>query len=121
MSDHLHSAAEAVSRVRLRDRFFDRAGRSISLDQWAAKRRDPDYCRIGYREGEGGAWIYTFWMGLEPSLGVGAEPTIFNTHVSAFGNQPYLEWACPSDTESRAHALHDCVVSYVEAGITPPV
>jgi hypothetical protein len=106
--------------VRLRDRFFDRAGHRISLDEWAVKRRDPVYCRIGYWEGEGGAWIYTFWMGLDLSFGVGAEPAIFDTHVSAFGNQPYLEWACPTDSEWRARALHDRVVSYVEAGITPP-
>lgn len=110
-----------MSRVRLQDRFFDRGGQRISLEQWASKRRDPDYCRIGYWEGEGGAWIFTFWMGLDLSFGVGAEPAIFDTHVSAFGNQPYLEWSCPSDTERRAHALHRRVVFYVQAGITPPL
>ena len=121
MSDHLYPGTEAVLRVRLRDRFFDRAGRPIPLDEWAVKRSDPNYSRIGYWEGEGGAWIYTFWIGLDLSFGVGAEPAIFDTHVSAFGNQPYLEWACPTDTERRAHLLHDRVVSYVEAGITPPL
>ncbi|WP_156765389.1 hypothetical protein [Mycobacterium sp. 1245852.3] len=112
--------AQGASRVRLRDRFFDRAGRPISLDEWTVRRLDPDYCRIGYWEGEGGAWIYTFWMGLDLSFGVGAEAAIFHTHVSAFGNQPNLEWAYPTDTEWRALALHDRVVSFVEAGITPP-
>ncbi|MGB8386602.1 MAG: hypothetical protein WCE76_01805 [Mycobacterium sp.] len=54
------------------------------------------------------------------SFGQGAEPAIFDTHVSAFGNQPYVDWVSPSDTESRALALHTRVVEYVERGITPP-
>jgi hypothetical protein len=67
-----------------------------------------------------GAWVDALWMGLDVSSGVGAEPPIFDTHVSAFGNQPYLEWSCPTDTQGRARALHDRVVSYVQARITPP-
>lgn len=94
----------------MRDRFFDRAGRPIGLDEWAAKRRDPAYCRIGYWEGEGGAWIYTFWIGLDLSLGVGSQPAIFETQMSAFGTQPDLEWACPTHNERLARALLDRVV-----------
>lgn len=120
MTDHPWTSRDATSRVRVTDRFFDRAGRPISIAEWAVKRRDSDYCRIGYWEGEGGAWVYTFWIGLDVSFGVGAEPAIFDTQVSAFGFQPHLEWACPTDTEWRARALHDRVVSNVEAGISPP-
>ena len=92
----------------------------MSLAEWARKRQDPDYCRIGYWEGEGGAWVYTFWFGLDLSFGMGAPPATFDTHVSAFGNQPYVDWVSPSDTESRALALHKRVVDYVEQGIAPP-
>jgi hypothetical protein len=120
MADHHSMDRGPSARVRLADRFFDRAGRPISLAEWAIKRRDVNYCRVGYWEGEGGAWVYTFWIGLDVSFGVGAEPAIFETQVSAFGFQPNLEWACPTDTEWRAITLHDRVVFYVEAGITPP-
>jgi hypothetical protein len=112
--------ASRLVRVRLTDRFFDKSGNPINLEEWAQKRRDPSYCCVGYWEGEGAAWIYTFWFGLDISFGNGAMPAIFDTHVSAFGNQPHLEWNCPTDTDERALALHQRVVRYVERGITPP-
>jgi hypothetical protein len=108
-------------RVRLQDRVYDKDGNPITLQQWAAHRADADYCRLGYWEGEGGAWIYTFWLGLDTSFGVGAGPTIFHTQVAAFGNQPHVEWTCPTDTLQRAVTLHCRVVYYVERGLTPPM
>jgi hypothetical protein len=107
-------------RVRLQDRFYDKDGNPITLQQWAAHRADADYCQLGYWEGEGGAWIYTFWLGLDTSFGVGAGPAIFHTQVSAFGNQPHVEWTCPTDTLQRALTLHRRVC-YVERGLTPPI
>ncbi len=55
--DHMmdgETAPKRGLRVGLTDRFFDRKGRLISLTEWARKRQDPDFCRIGYWEGEGG-------------------------------------------------------------------
>jgi hypothetical protein len=111
---------QVTPRVRTYDRFFDRDGKPITVLDWAALRSDPAYCRVGYWEGEGGAWIYTFWLGLDISFGVGGEATaIFDTHVSAFGNQPYADSNCPSDTLERAQCVHQRVVEYVTQGITP--
>lgn len=111
-----------MPRVRTADRFFDRDGRPITLPQWAVLRSDPGYCCVGYWEGEGDAWIYTFWLGLDVSFGTGAEmAAIFQTHVSAFGGQPYVDWISPSDSLERAEALHRRVVDYVERGMTPPL
>jgi hypothetical protein len=117
---HLAAVKPAPPRVRTSDQFYDRAGNPISLSNWATRRRDPDYCCVGYWEGEGSAWIYTFWLGIDMSFGVGALPAIFDTHVAAFGNQPHVEWTCPTDSLTRALTLHKTVVSYVERGITPP-
>ena len=120
MNRHLAGVEPTSLRVRTRDQFYDRAGGPISLSDWATRRRDPDYCRVGYWEGEGGAWIFTFWPGIDMSFGVGALPAIFDTHVAAFGNQPYVEWTCPTDSLARALTMHQTVVSYVERGITAP-
>ncbi len=111
-----------MSRVRTTDRFFDRDGRPITAQRWAALRSDPGYCRVGYWEGEGDAWIYTFWLGLDVSFGAEAEmAAIFQTHVSAFGSQPYVDWISPSESLDRARALHLRVVDYVERGMPPPL
>jgi hypothetical protein len=115
------SAAPQPPRVRSSDNFYDKTGKPMSLTEWVIRRRDPEYCRLGYWEGEGGAWIYTFWLGLDMSFGVGAMPAIFDTHVAAFGNQPHVEWTCPTDTSQRALALHHRVVDYVERGLIPPM
>jgi hypothetical protein len=117
---HWTAIPPRIGRVREHDQFFNKAGQPISLNQWAIHRRDNDYCRLGYWEGEGGAWVYTFWLGLDMSFGVGACPAIFDTQVAAFGNQPHVEWMCPTDDAQRAIALHQRVVNYVERGITPP-
>jgi hypothetical protein len=108
MSDH-YPVIEARTRVRLADRFLDRAGRPISLDEWAVKRRDPDYCRVGYWEGEGGAWVYTFWMGLDVRFGVGSEPAIFDTHVSALVISH--TWNGPARPIPRVELAHYMIVS----------
>ena len=116
------AGTQATPRVRTADRFFNRDGQPITLLDWANLRRDPDYCCIGYWEGEGGAWIYTFWLGLDISFGAGADASaIFDTHVSAFGSQPYVDWTCPTDSVERAQALHQRVVEYVKRGLTPPM
>lgn len=112
--------ATSMRYVRTADRFLDKDCQTLTIEQWALKRNDPTFCSIGYWQGEGGAWVYTFWLGLDMSFGVGAVPAIFNTQVAAFGNQPHVEWECPSDTEERAVAVHHRVVYYVERGITPP-
>jgi hypothetical protein len=119
-NDKLPANACDPVRIRLNDQFFDRRGHSISLGEWAQKRRDPNYCCVGYWHGEGAAWIYTFWLGLDMSFGKEALPSIFDTQVAAFGNQPHVEWSCPTDTYERALALHQRVVRCVERGITPP-
>jgi hypothetical protein len=117
---HWAAVVPRIGRVRQHNQFYDKAGQPISLSQWAIHRQSIDYCRLAYWEGEGGAWIYTFWLGLDMSFGIGAVPAIFDTHVAAFGNQPHVEWTCPTDTVQRALALHKRVVGYVERGITPP-
>jgi len=78
MNRHLAGVEPTSLRVRTRDQFYDRAGGPISLSDWATRRRDPDYCRVGYWEGDGGAWIFTFWLGIDTSFGVGALPAIFD-------------------------------------------
>ena len=104
--------------VRLTDQYFDQRGHSISLGEWARKRRDPNYCCFGYCHGKGAAWVCTFWLGLDVSFGKGALPSIFDTQVSAFGNQPMSNGPV-RQIHTSALVLHQRVVRYVERGITP--
>lgn len=62
----------------LRDMYFDRKQRPISLMRWVMLREDPVYSRIAFTEVSPVHYVSTIWLGLR-ALSYSAEPIIFES------------------------------------------
>lgn len=88
-----------------RDRFFDRAGRAISIAHWAKLRGNCAYRTIGdWRDGDGSV-ARTVWTGFSFNYGY-SESLIFESH-SIVGDEALYYTYC---TEAEARRGHDEIV-----------
>lgn len=98
-----------------RDRFYDRAGRTISISRWAQLRAHREYTVIGdWSDGNGSA-VRTVWTGIDVMCGC-SEPLMFETHTIAGDTAQYF--ANPTDTAARE--CHDDCVSWISSTIESP-
>jgi hypothetical protein len=89
----------------MRDGYYDKQGRHITLDTWLAKIEDEDYKRVDRTILPNDKVVSTVWLGLDHSFGDG-EPLIFETMVFPSEND-FLE----IDTK-RYSTLADAVVGH---------
>lgn len=61
------------------DGIYDRAGRPITMEQWAELRREDSYKRVAETT-VGDSWVSTVWLGLDHGWR-SARPIIFETMV----------------------------------------
>jgi hypothetical protein len=93
------------------DRFYDRAGRAISIAHWARLRGNREYTTIGdWSDGNGSA-VRTVWTGFGFNYGH-SEARIFETH-SIVGDDAIFYPYC---TEADARRGHDEVVWRISTG-----
>jgi len=111
-----HGAGRKRSRQRI-DIFLDRSNNPITIVDWAHKRRDPDYCIVAQWEGEGGASVCTFWLGVDTDPEGGRYN--FATCVCAFEQCPQPDYFYRWGDEERAVERDDDIVWLVERGIKP--
>lgn len=95
------------------DRFYDRAGRAISIAHWARLRTNCEYRTIGDWCGGNGSVVRTVWTGFGFNYGH-SESLIFETH-SIVGDEALYFTYC---TEAAARRGHDETVGRIsrEAG-----
>lgn len=84
------------------DRFYDRAGRAISIAEWAMLRCDLEYTVIGGWRDDAGSMVRTVWSGFGFHYGY-PESLIFETHYLV-GDQSYHH---TYRTEADARRGHD--------------
>ena len=94
-----------------RDRFYDRAGRTISISHWAQQRGDCGYAVIGDWHNESGSAVRTVWTGFGFNYGH-SESQIFETHAIV-GDEAFFATYC---TEADARRGHDETVGRISKG-----
>jgi len=65
---------------------YDKDGKAISMEQWAALIGDHDYSRVALTSGCG-RQVSTVWLGLDHSFGSGGPPIIFESMVFAVNGE----------------------------------
>ena len=93
------------------DRFYDRAGRIISISHWAQLRGNSGYAVIGDWCEQSGSAVRTVWTGFGFNYGHG-ESLIFETH-SIVGDEAHFYTYC---TEADARRGHDETVWRISKG-----
>lgn len=88
-----------------RDRFYDRAGRAISIAHWAKLRGDCEYRTIGDWCDGNGSMVRTVWTGFGFNYGH-SESLIFETH-SIVGDEALFYTYCTEADARRGH--HEAV------------
>lgn len=103
---------------------FDKYGRPLSLQEWAALLEDRDYRRVGYTELPPTAlvpeasFLSTTWLGLDHAFGPGP-PILFETMRflvatrtstnpvtgERFAFHPEVEFPCPHDETERTEQV----------------
>jgi hypothetical protein len=97
-----------------RDRFHDRAGKTISITHWARLRRSREYTMIGdWSDGNGSA-VRTVWTGIDVNYGY-CETLMFETHCLVGDAAHYYSYA----TDTAARAGHDDCVGWISGNIRP--
>jgi hypothetical protein len=94
-----------------RDRFYDRAGRIISISHWAQLRGNCGYAVIGDWHNESGSAVRTVWTGFGFNYGH-SESLIFETHAIV-GDEALFYTYC---TEADARRGHDETVWRISKG-----
>ena len=94
-----------------RDRFYDRAGRAISIAHWAKLRGNCGYATIGDWCDDNGSVVRTVWTGFGFNYGY-SESLIFETH-SVVGDEVLYRTYC---TEADARSGHDESVWRISSG-----
>ena len=61
---YIEDAGPSESGVWPRDRFYDRAGREISVIEWSELRRERGYAVIGDWRGDDGSAVRAVWTGF---------------------------------------------------------
>ena len=84
-----------------RDRFYDRAGRAISIAHWAKLRGDCEYRTIGDWCDGNGSVVRTVWTGFGFNYGH-SESLIFETH-SIVGGEALFYTYCTEADARRGH------------------
>lgn len=84
------------------DRFYDRAGRTISVAQWAHLRGNGDYTVIGDWRDDNGSAVRTVWTGVDVHYGY-ADTFLFETHCLA-GDDSYFNFYRTEADARRGHA-----------------
>lgn len=90
--------------------YYDRDGKPITMEQWAALYEDRDY-KIVSKTQLGDVLISTVWLGIDHRFGFGELPVIFETMI--FPESDYQERYA---TEAAALAGHDQAVEHVRSG-----
>lgn len=96
------------------ERYYDRAGNSMTLQDWSTKHSDYDY-KVVVKTEVGDAKVSTVWLGLNHNFGSG-EPLIFETMV--FGGE-YDQHRWRYSTEESAREDHDRIVAALRVGDDP--
>ena len=98
-----------------RDRFYDRAGRTISTARWAQLRGNPAYTLIGdWSDGNGSA-VRTVWTGIDLMCGC-SESSMFETHCIVGDTATFYA----NSTDAAARECHDDCVSLISGTNTAP-
>lgn len=102
-------------------RYYDRRGRSLSLEQWAAlrARAGDGYRRVADEEvptpGQDTVWVSTVWTGIDHNWSRHGPPSIFETRVLRPGMATELCDRYPSEQGARdGHAL---IVQAIKDGL----
>lgn len=105
--------------------YYDRQGRPVSLDEWGARFRDPDYQVVAQHWVRG--WkVSTVWLGFDHGFGLSAAPLIFETMVfppgdEAGGHGTAADEYCERySTEEAARAGHDRALAWTVDKIGDP-
>lgn len=85
-----------------RDRFYDRAGRMISIARWADLRGNTEYRTIGDWSDGNGSVVRTVWTGFGFNHGH-SDSLIFETH-SIVGDDALFSAYCTEADARRGHA-----------------
>jgi hypothetical protein len=96
--------------------YYDKAGRPITLDEWATLREDGEYFRVAETTVADRWWVSTVWLGIDHGFGLG-EPVIFETMVfdrAADGADRYFDLEMERySTEVDARLGHERMVQLV--------
>lgn len=84
--------------------YYDKAGKPLTLREWAVLFEDMEYRRIGYDEFANGAHVSTVWLGLDHNWFPGGPPLIFKSMVfDGVHDQEMIRYS----TEVQAIQGHD--------------
>lgn len=110
----IEDAGQPEGGVWPRDRFYDRAGREISVNEWSELRGEREYAVIGEWRGDDGSAVRTVWTGFGFDYGC-SETQIFETH-RLVGDQSYYDTYC---SEADALMAHDDAVASLSRDSKP--
>jgi hypothetical protein len=90
--------------------YYDKAGKPMSMEEWAIRFEDMKYRKIGDTDvwGDGRTRVSTVWLGLDHSFGSGP-PLIFETMVFFSDGNEEMMWRY--STLRQAKAGHKNVVN----------
>lgn len=100
-------------------RYYDRDGKPISVERFAALFSDASYRMLNHSEVAlpgGAAWISTAWFGLDRAL-FRRRPVIFETAVFA-SSAVQCDYSQVYCTEYAALAGHDDIVRQLREGVS---
>lgn len=99
------------------DRYYDRAGQPISMEEWAGLHHDPDYIRVvrsSIITPAGPGTVSTVWLGLDHNFSGIGPPVIFETMIFG-GGEEWEDSQWRYSTEAEALAGHQAAIDAIAA------